>query len=193
MGAVLAIDDAARRSQSVFRSVMIAMSHPGRIERLASQDVHAPLPGGMAAVAAALCDFETPVWLDAALNSAPVVDWFRFQTGAPLVDTPAQATFCFVADADSVPALDELALGTDAYPDRSATLIVAVERLSDEDGMRLCGPGVNGETRLDVGRLRDGLLAERAALRDIFPRGVDFIFVCGDRIAALPRTTLVEI
>ena len=193
MGAALSIDDPARRSQAAFRAIMTAMSHPGRIERIETTDDDNPLPGCMADVALALCDFETPVWLDVALDRAPVVDWFRFQTGAPLVEEPVRAAFAFVADAAEIPRLNDLAQGVDAYPDRSTTLIVAVERLSDDAGMSLVGPGVNGAARLDIGRARSGLFAERSALHEIFPRGVDLIFVCGDRIAALPRTTLVEV
>jgi alpha-D-ribose 1-methylphosphonate 5-triphosphate synthase subunit PhnH len=147
----------------------------------------------MAGLALALCDFETPVWLDRALSQAPgVAEWFRFQTGAPIVGRPRDAAFAFVADGAAVPLLAEFALGTDEYPDRATTLVLAVERLSNKQGLSLVGPGVDGVATLSVGPLREGLLEERHALREIFPRGVDMIFVCGDRIAALPRTTIVE-
>ena len=191
MGAALRFDDPARQSQAVFRAVMNVMSRPGRIERIASLCGASPLPGCMAELALALCDFETPVWTDLALDSAPVHDWFRFQTGAPFVDFPSGAAFAFVADPAAIPKLGHFALGVDEYPDRSTTLVVAVERLSDESGHSLVGPGVNGAARLDVGPLRPGFFEERAGLRELFPRGVDLVFVCGDSIAALPRTTIV--
>ena len=193
MGAALAANDPARQSQCVFRSIMTAMSHPGRIERIPVSDPSSSLPGCMGDVALALCDFETPIWLDHALNSLPVIDWFRFRTGAPMVDEPSQASFGFVADAAQIPSLDRLALGTDAYPDRSTTLIVTVNRLSNDSGVKLLGPGVSGVTRLDIGDVRASLFAERSALRELFPRGADLVFVCDDLIAALPRTTMVEI
>jgi alpha-D-ribose 1-methylphosphonate 5-triphosphate synthase subunit PhnH len=191
MGAAVRFDDPARRSQAVFRAVMTAMSRPGRIERIKVSDEKSPLPGCMAELAFALCDFETPVWTDLALDSAQVHEWFRFQTGAPFVEEPARASFAFVADAAAFPRLGDFALGNDEYPDRSTTLVIAVERMSDQRGLSLVGPGVNGSAKLDVGPLRSGLFEERANLRELFPRGVDLIFVCGDRIVALPRTTVV--
>jgi alpha-D-ribose 1-methylphosphonate 5-triphosphate synthase subunit PhnH len=33
---------------------------------------------------------------------------------------------------------------------------------------------------------------ERAALAELFPRGLDILFVCGDKLAALPRSTGFE-
>jgi alpha-D-ribose 1-methylphosphonate 5-triphosphate synthase subunit PhnH len=202
MTVALRFDDPARQSQRVFRAIMTAMSRPGRIETVygLGAPAHLPgllpglLPGCMAGLALALCDYETPVWLDLALSeTAGVAEWFRFQTGAQLVGRPRDAAFAFCSDVAFVPALAEFALGTDEYPDRSTTLVLAVDRLSNEGGASLVGPGVKGAATLGIGPLRAGFLEERAALRELFPRGLDMIVVCGDRIAALPRTTIVEV
>ena len=64
-------------------------------------------------------------------------------------------------------------------------------RIAPRKPARRRHPGVNGAARLDVGPLRPGFFEERAGLRELFPRGVDLVFVCGDSIAALPRTTIV--
>ena len=192
MGAALAGDDLARSSQATFRSIMTAIAYPGRIERVAGLESGGPLPACMGEVAQALCDYETSIWLDPALNCPAIVEWLRFRTGAPLVEKMGDASFAFVADGAGVPRLDRLAPGTDEYPDRSTTLVVAVHELANGEGMRLFGPGIKEEMRLRVGPLRNDLLAERGALAAVFPRGVDLIFVCGDRLAALPRTTHVE-
>lgn len=193
MASALRFDDPAHQSQMVFRAVMTAMSRPGRIEAIATLHARGPLPGCMAEIALALCDFETPVWLDPALHAAAgVVEWFRFQTGSPIVERPDEAAFAFVVDPDAAPELDSLGVGTEEYPERSTTLVLNVDRLSDEGGFSLIGPGVKGAARLGVHPVRPGLIAERAGLFELFPRGVDLIFVCGARIAALPRTTIVE-
>jgi alpha-D-ribose 1-methylphosphonate 5-triphosphate synthase subunit PhnH len=193
MASAVRFEDPARQSQTVFRSVMTAMSMPGRIEAVPTIGADGPLPGCMADLALALCDFETPVWLDTALAvRSGVAEWFRFQTGAPIVRSPNAASFAFIADSLTAPSLESFSLGVDEYPDRSTTLLLAVERLAEEGPYLLVGPGVKGATRFDVGPLRDGFVGERATIRALFPRGVDLIFVCGDRIAALPRTTIVE-
>src|SRR5260370_25126582 len=66
-------------SQRIFRGVLDAMSHPGRIVALAVDDA---APGALypatEAVCLALVDFETPLWLDAAGRPAAVTGLTRF-------------------------------------------------------------------------------------------------------------------
>jgi alpha-D-ribose 1-methylphosphonate 5-triphosphate synthase subunit PhnH len=108
---------------------------------------------------------------------------------APLRD---QAAFVLIGDAATLPPLDGFALGSDSYPDRSATLVIEVTALDQDGGLRLSGPGIEDTARLGVTGLRPGFWAERAALAPLFPRGLDLILTCGDRLAAIPRTTSVE-
>jgi alpha-D-ribose 1-methylphosphonate 5-triphosphate synthase subunit PhnH len=181
-------------SQAVFRSVMMAMARPGSIRETS---VILDPPGAMApaaaALALALCDFETPVWLDGPLSAdSEVAAYLRFHTGAPLVTSPASAHFAFFASASEITSFETFALGTLDYPDRSTTLIVEVESLGGDAGWRLTGPGIAGETRLAAGPLPPDFAGRLVENRGLFPRGVDLIFVSGDRLAALPRTTLVE-
>ena len=92
-----------------------------------------------------------------------------------------------------MPSLDAFALGSDEYPDRSATLIVEVERLRAGQGLTLSGPGIAGTALLEVSRLPERFWTERDLLGELFPRGLDLILTCGSRLAALPRTTRVGI
>ena len=182
--------DPVRDAQACFRVVLDAMAHPGRIVRLPDA-LPDRLPLGMAAasVALSLCDIDTPIWLDAA--SAGAAGYLAFHCGTPLAETPADARFAFVADADALPPLDSFALGTDEYPERSATLVIEVSNLTNDDGMTLRGPGILGETRLGVAGLPDRFWAERAALAELFPRGLDVLFACGDALAAVPRSAQI--
>ena len=91
-----------------------------------------------------------------------------------------------------LPDPDDLALGTDEYPDRSTTLIVQVPELSAGRGPRLTGPGIDGARRLDVGGRPERVWRVVAENPSLFPRGVDLILAAGARVAALPRTTRVE-
>jgi alpha-D-ribose 1-methylphosphonate 5-triphosphate synthase subunit PhnH len=181
-------------SQAVFRSVMMAMARPGTIRDMAA--VLSP-PGEMApaaaALALALCDFETPVWLDPALAADPEVPAFlRFHTGAPIVDAPASAHFAFLSRGAEIPEFETFALGTAEYPDRSTTLVIDVENLAEDSGWRLTGPGIAGASRLSAGPLPSDFAARLADNRGLFPRGLDIVFVCDERLAALPRSTFVE-
>ena len=85
---------------------------------------------------------------------------------------------------DELP-LPDFPVGTAAYPDRSATLIVESTELANE-GAVLRGPGIRDQAALSLPETR--AFQTNAA---IFPLGLDFIFTCGDRLAALPRTTRV--
>jgi alpha-D-ribose 1-methylphosphonate 5-triphosphate synthase subunit PhnH len=108
------------------------------------------------------------------------------------VAEPGRAVFAFAAAPDRLPALDRFALGSDAYPDQGATLVIEVASLAADGGLMLAGPGVDGVARLGVAGLPDGFWAARAALAPLFPRGLDLILTAGDRLAAVPRTTLVR-
>lgn len=174
-------------SQKSFRAVLAAMAEPGRRIAL-SPDLAPPRPlrPATAAVALALIDYDTPVWLCPAVAGA--ADWLRFHTGCPVVAEPSAAAFG-IATGDW-PALDALPAGTDAFPDRSATLIAQVERLGG-DGLRLSGPGIAGAARFGFAPMPAGFLAAWRANARLFPRGVDLILTDGDGLAALPRTCAV--
>ncbi len=185
--------DLARDSQRVFRAVMTAMSRPGAIVNIDVGLVPpAPLAHGAAALALALCDFETPIWLDPSLSQGDARDYLRFHTGAPIVEAAERAAFAFFAGPPGAAEIDAFSLGSQEYPDRSATLIVQVRSLAANPGWRLTGPGVDGEAFLEAGPLSADFVERRRALRGLFPRGLDFIFVAETRAAALPRTTRIE-
>lgn len=181
-------------SQAVFRTVMMAMAMPGSIRDVpVAIDPPGALSQAATALALALCDFETPVWLDDRLASDPAVaQYLRFHTGATLVQNAAEAQFAFLAKGADLPSFDSFALGTLAYPDRSTTLVVEVETLADDGGWSLTGPGIAGRTQLRAGPLAADVIERLAENRSLFPRGIDLVFVCGSRLAALPRSTIVD-
>jgi alpha-D-ribose 1-methylphosphonate 5-triphosphate synthase subunit PhnH len=182
--------DPVRDAQACFRAVLDAMAHPGRIGQLPSAFSGArPLGPAATSIALTLCDIDTRVWLDEASTAA--AGYLAFHCGAPLARTPAEAGFAFVADATALPSLDSFALGTDEYPERSTTLVIEVAGLVDGSGVVLRGPGIPGEIRLGVAGLPARFWPERAALTELFPRGLDLLFVSGSRLAAVPRSTRV--
>lgn len=180
-------------SQRIFRSVLEAMAHPGRVVAVAGpEETPRPLHGAAAAVCLALVDMETPLWLDPVARTAEVLEGLRFHCGCPIVEEPTGARFALIVDARHMPPIEAFDAGNDEYPDRSATLIVQVAALAVGTGKRLTGPGIAGEGRLAVGGLPERFWAGLRDNHARFPRGVDVILASPAAVAALPRTTRVE-
>jgi len=177
----------------VFRSVMDAMARPGTIVVTGGLS-QAPQPLGLAAAAVALTliDYETPVWLDPALAQSPeITAWLRFHTGAPLTNDPRQAAFGFIADPPRMPPFEAFSQGSMEYPDRAATLVLQVERLSENGDFCLSGPGIRESRALSAAPLPADFAARMRANRALFPRGVDIILASATKLAALPRSVHV--
>jgi alpha-D-ribose 1-methylphosphonate 5-triphosphate synthase subunit PhnH len=145
----------------------------------------------LGALALTLCDHDTPLWLDPELRqSEPVRAWLAFHCGAPLTDEVGAAAFALVSDAALLPRLDRLAQGTDEYPDRSTTIVLACGMA--EQAVVLRGPGIRGELRT-VLPLPDGdFLEQWAGNRARFPRGIDLLLVRNGTVTGLPRTTRIS-
>lgn len=184
--------DPVLSAQSSFRAIMSAMARPGTPHAL-TESVSAPrrLSRGAAAVALALCDQDTPVWLDAALAKTDVADWLRFHTGATIVSETGRAVFAFFAEPQHAPPFDAFPLGTAEYPDRSATLVLQVESLEDGPGLVLRGPGIKDCSTLRAQSLPQDFHHRLAANRMLFPRGVDVVLVTDRALAALPRSVQI--
>ena len=187
--------DPVFNGQAVFRAVMDAMARPGSIQPLAAfAQPPLPLSAAAAAVALALCDHDTPVWLDAGLqNTAIVASWLGFHTGAPLANTPADAHFALVADPASLIALENFAQGTQEYPDRSTTLILQVSSLASGENLLLEGPGIERAAMIAPAPLPRHFVEQWKQNRGRFPRGVDLILAAPEGVACLPRTTRIRI
>ncbi|MCR9072798.1 MAG: phosphonate C-P lyase system protein PhnH [Alphaproteobacteria bacterium] len=178
-------------SQAVFRAVLDAMARPGRLHRVSHlKDVPAPLAPATAAVCLALVDQDTPLWLAPDMRSQGAETFLRFHCGCPLVDDRSTAAFAIVSGG-KLPGLDGFAIGDDAYPETSTTVIVQTEGLATGEGLVLRGPGIEATHRLAVLGLRSGVWREWADNGPLFPCGVDLILVDDQTLAALPRTTTV--
>ncbi|MDO6520794.1 phosphonate C-P lyase system protein PhnH [Shimia thalassica] len=171
-------------SAHAFRDIMNVMAKPGEIREVAGAVPPAPLSIAAGVTLLTLCDPETPVYLAECTDTKDVRDWIAFHIGAP-ISNKADAMFAVGTWATLAP-IEEFAIGTSEYPDRSATLIVACDTL-ESTGAVLRGPGIKTTTHLSLPETR--AFQQNAAL---FPLGLDFLFTAGNRIAAVPRTTKVE-
>jgi alpha-D-ribose 1-methylphosphonate 5-triphosphate synthase subunit PhnH len=189
-----AFDDPTRESQAVFRRLMDAMARPGTIQDLAlAPDAPSGLDRAAGAVALTLFDFETPAWLDPALRGGAAENWLRFHCGCPLTEDTQAAAFALITDALAAPELAAFNQGDAKYPDRSTTLVFQLPALEGGQAVTLRGPGIKGEASLALAGLPDGFWDQVQANQSRFQFGVDLIFVAGDRLTALPRSTRVTI
>ena len=174
-------------AQASFRSILEALSRPGRIQHIAPR-IAPPTPLCAAAGAAllSLADADTPLWSDAGER---VSEWLRFHCGAPI--TPDIGTARFALACAFAPALHALDVGTDEDPQLGATLILQVAGLIADEGWSLTGPGIQHEHRLRVLGAPPDFLAAWARNHALFPRGVDVLLCAGDSIAALPRSVVI--
>lgn len=186
--------DPVSDAQECFRAMMSAFAQPGTIATLRpAPAAPAGLSRAMTSVALTLCDYETPVWLDGTLRSSrSVTDYLRLHTGARICEAPEAAAFAFASNWQHLPEFSSFSLGTLEFPDASTTIVLEVSELEPAAGWRLSGPGIAGRTPLGAGPLPAQFENALKANRLLYPRGVDIILCCGDKLAALPRTTRIE-
>ncbi len=205
-GFVNPVDDA----QAVFRAVLAAFSRPGIPVPLDSRKLPPAVPGlsqGPLALALALCDGDTPLWLDAAANTPEARHHLRFHCAAPFAANPSEAAFAFISRPEDMPRLSAFNPGRADFPDRSATLVITVgpARAGASD-MELSGPGVKGDDRgarqrFRVSGLPPWFWQDWEENHAAYPLGVDVVFVGAAATGAgepsvcllgLPRTARVR-
>ena len=179
-------------AQSVFRAVMEALARPGMVQTLTPDAVPPPpLTPELGAVALTLCDHDTPVWLDPVLAASPeVTGWIAFHCGAPITADPAAAQFALVSDAALLPSLQAFGQGTDEYPDRSTTVVLASGIATRAVTLR--GPGIKDVLSTELPLPEGDFLAQWAENRERFPRGIDLLLVRSGAVIGLPRTTRIS-
>jgi alpha-D-ribose 1-methylphosphonate 5-triphosphate synthase subunit PhnH len=183
--------DKVLSAQSTFRSVMDAMARPGSVQRIAAAaGAPHPMMRGTAAIALTLFDHDTPLWLDPLMSeTSDAAKWLKFHTSAPVIADSSICSFALIGDAGALPDLDRFSFGSNEYPDRSTTLILQVESLTQGPTFELRGPGIDGTTVLQAAIQPSDLFERLAINAALFPRGIDVVLVADDAIVAIPRTT----
>jgi len=190
-------------SQSAFRTILEAMSRPGRIVPM---PVTAEGPRGwsssLAALVLTLCDMDTSLWLCPRLCTDEARRFVRFHCSSPLTSDPGKASFAVLADpgvmAAPEPTLAQFAQGSAEYPETSTTLILDAPAIGlPGDGsvgrsLRLQGPGIEKGAELPAHWLPAGFAEQWPLNAALFPCGVDVILAGRDGIVGLPRTVRME-
>ncbi len=188
--------DATHDAQAVFRSVLEALSRPGRLQTLEASDglqAPAPLSRGLTALLLTLLDTETSLHLGGPLASDAAWMYCRFHTGVQRASEPALADFVVAQPAHAQ--LDSLRLGDDDMPQQGATLIIDTGSLAVERGagLKLSGPGIEHVQHMGLCGLPLAFWQQRIAMHALFPRGVDLLLVCGSQLIGVPRSTLITL
>jgi len=188
--------DATHDAQSVFRSVLEAMSRPGRLQTLQASDglqPPAPLSRGLTALLLTLLDTETSLHVGGSLASEAAWMYCRFHTGVQRAVEATQADFVAMRASDAH--LEGLQQGSDEMPQHGATLIVDTGSLALElgTGLRLAGPGIEHTQRMGLCDLPVAFWQQRIAMQPQFPRGIDLLLVCGSQLIGVPRSTVITI
>ncbi|HEX6704891.1 MAG TPA: phosphonate C-P lyase system protein PhnH [Albitalea sp.] len=204
MSAVLAemspgFRDPVHGAQQVFRALLDAMARPGFVRPLPASALDgigppAAMGIGTAAVMLTLLDTETTACLAGGMDDASARAYLRFHCGVRCEASVETAAFVIARASDVDAALcAALALGSDEAPQAGATLVIEVGALDKGTRLVLQGPGIETRQALAVTGLPPAFWRWRIALQAEMPRGIDLLLVHGTRIAAIPRSTRIEL
>lgn len=187
-----AFDDPVHDAQRHFRRVLAAMAEPGTLHSCAGPAAPPGAAIGTAlwATLLSLCDLDTRVWVAPDLAAQGLPEALAFHTGGQITDAPEQAHFAIVTPSVLADSALEFAEGSETYPDRSTTLLVVLQQLDDDGSWQLSGPGIATQRLLEVGEAGP-LMMRLSANRSRFPLGLDALLTCGERLAAIPRSTRI--
>ena len=172
----------ALEQQRVFRLLMQAFAYPGSVVRLSDQN------DALVRCLATLVDRETGLADPHGLLGQE--QWSLLEAGRAEADQSAFVVAQGKKEPNFIPQR-----GTLESPQQGATVIVRVAHLGDERStgqrLRLHGPGIQGQTPLQVEGLHAEWLQARVIWNADFPMGVDLLLVDGNCAAAIPRTTRI--
>lgn len=179
-------------AQQVFRATLSALAEPGLPVDVTVGLPVMGMPSAALAVALALLDIDTPVWLSSSIDESTGA-YLRFHSGVRFVSDPGLAAFALVASASELPRLGVFNMGTAMTPETSATVIVGVDDFANGTVATLEGPGLAVPRRLAPAGFDTDRWKELVINHQRFPAGVDLL-LCSDRqVVGLPRSTRITI
>lgn len=164
------------RANAAFEALIWAMSRPGQVQIL-PEPREAPL-------IEALLDRECRVF-----SADPLLIPKVMESGAVITEV-SRADHVFLGALNDLTVLPLLRMGSDLYPDEGATVVIRA-RFDAGPELQLSGPGIETRQPLQIGGLPEGFWRLR---RDLirYPMGFDLMFVDGDGVIGLPRSSVVE-
>lgn len=186
-------------SQRVFRAAAMAMARPGQPqsvcsaagERLDLPGIEAVHPTSLALLLA-LADLDTPIWLDERLRTGDLPAYLRFHTGAEITPERPAASFALFADGYDDAYMTDFAIGQEAYPELSATLLIQVTDFTSGAPHHVRGPGIQTTELLRPAGLAPRFWTEWRMNQALYPCGLDVVLIAGHELIGLPRSVREE-
>jgi len=85
------------------------------------------------------------------------------------------------------------ATGGPLYPERSATVVLAVANLTGGMSLRLTGFGIRGEAAMTPVGLPSGFQRQWAGNHALYPGGINAILCVGEHVLYFPRSVAVKV
>ncbi len=191
------MEDKWNNSQAIFKTVIDALSRPGKVLDL-------PFPPGSDDFFDPLIQVLRPLLIGKATfcltqdsRDFHLGEYLRMTIGSRLSD-PSHADFLVVPLGKSFGEVLSLKRGSLDCPEQGATVLYGVERLESdryaESGIRFSGPGVHGFAEPMIRGLPFKELLYLKKVNQEFPLGIDALFVDHKgRLMGLPRSTRIEV
>lgn len=176
------------RDHAVFRSVLMAMSRPGTIQRLPAGS-ESPLQ----ILLSSLLDQEVSL---AGINQrAADLAADMAKTVGCSISTPRQADFLLAVGGCAPTDLVALKKGTAEYPENGATVVFWVDGIAPEGGtICLEGPGIKEALSPQFVGIGPDVFQQLAEINQDFPLGIDVIVVDQQgQLACIPRSTRIGV
>jgi alpha-D-ribose 1-methylphosphonate 5-triphosphate synthase subunit PhnH len=171
-------------TQRAYLALQWSLSYPGRAHQLpvAYDGAH-----DFVVIARTLLDLETSYFTNDDALARQLA-----HTGAKSRGVASAAyVFLPVLDDGSLELVEQVSVGSYAYPDESATLICGcVLDAPDGDALTFSGPGVDGSQAVCIGGVPHAFWEVRRRLIR-YPLGFDVFFVDGGHVVGVPRTAEV--
>ncbi len=185
-------------TQKTFRTLLQAMSHPGRVYSVSQESgVNSrELESVLILVIQTLLDHEVGFCV-IGTGKEYLETTISELTRCPVKDI-SDADFIIVSDGESNGEILKAKRGSLEYPDAGATVIYVVEFLNDRDNGKpialLKGPGIRNDIAPVIHGLGQNELFHIKEINSEFPLGIDCIFINGaNRIMCIPRSTRIEV
>lgn len=185
-------------TQAFFRTLLDAMSRPGKNRRV---DIEDPQQPHALLMRMADCLLDHEITFDVISDHhLELTQSLQRRTGARHTHL-TQADFIFIDGKTSLGRTRQAKRGTLAYPDLGATLVYQLPPVTADplatrpmETVLLSGPGIPNS----ISPPADGLdISEFKHLKEInadYPLGVDTIILCGNsQVMAIPRSTQIEV
>lgn len=178
-------------TQKTFRTLLQAMSHPGRVYSLSQE-----LESGLLLVIQTLLDHE--VAFNIFGHQREELEYRIIRATGCRTANIEDADFVIIPSGGSDGAILHAKRGSLEYPDTGATVIYSINSLSSRDngGLRITlkGPGINGEITSFIGDIKKDEFHYLKEINSEYPLGVDSIFIDAEnRLMCIPRSTKTEV